>query len=313
VRLTLIGAVNRTIDAEGLRWAQGYDGENFNNLPDVFAQRRGEQGWRLTAGPPSVVIELDGTKEPTLGDLRMSFGEKVFAGKAFVWEGLPNTGTVTFSPWRVDADATLTLWQGTQTIQVKGTIEAYDRDTAPTVDPRVLELLSTESRAVVRRFSTWEFGREEDARALSVIVPAVTADPLVQRLRARLGPGWSAWRGTTRFVDEDDDFGVEVVVGAGHSFADIIRQAHVDPANFDLNEQDVVEQLDAWHRAIGIDVLHADTESVTLQLARVPADVDAFAAQVHAFCPDLVDQNLGSMVALVELIRERQPLPLWWD
>src|ERR1041384_3301062 len=111
VHRELTGAITRVIDAEGPRCTE------WDGLLDVHAQgSAGADRWRLTSTPPHDTTDVSGNSSRTLGDARLSFGK----GNAWVWEGLPGTGTVTFSKQRIDYDAVLTLWTSTDTIHVKG-------------------------------------------------------------------------------------------------------------------------------------------------------------------------------------------------
>ena len=59
--------------------------------------------------------------------------------------------------------------------------------------------------------------------------------------------------------------------------------------------------------------MQANTDTVIAQLKSVPADLDAFAADVYDFCPDIVDQGVGSVDALKTELRKTRLLYLWWD
>ena len=44
-----------------------------------------------------------------------------------------------------------------------------------------------------------------------------------------------------------------------------------------------------------------------------PADMDAFAREVYEFCPDVVEQGVGTVKALADEMRRSGILYLWWD
>jgi hypothetical protein len=50
-----------------------------------------------------------------------------------------------------------------------------------------------------------------------------------------------------------------------------------------------------------------------LRLLKLPADTQAFARDVYEFCPDIVDQGVGSVEAQEESIRDSGQVYLWWD
>jgi hypothetical protein len=166
----------------------------------------------------------------------------------------------------------------------------------------------------VRPYSTYDFGRERDEGCLSVVVPEGEAGPLVSRLRRELEPGLVAFVGTNGwFGDERHDGRVEVVVGAGDSQFDILRLARSDAANYEMDTEDLVEKLRGYDEDFGIDIRLANTDTIVFDLIGSPADTSAFAQDIYEFCPDVVDQGVGSVEALREAIEVTGQVYLWWD
>ena len=50
-----------------------------------------------------------------------------------------------------------------------------------------------------------------------------------------------------------------------------------------------------------------------LDFKKLPSDLDAFSEEVYEFCPDSVDQGVGEVENLKELIKEMNGIWLWWD
>jgi hypothetical protein len=48
-------------------------------------------------------------------------------------------------------------------------------------------------------------------------------------------------------------------------------------------------------------------------LYRTPSDMAAFAADIYAFCPDIVDQGDMTDAELAEAIEASGSVYLWWD
>ena len=103
------------------------------------------------------------------------------------------------------------------------------------------------------------------------------------------------------------------MVGKGGSQFDILRLARADACNYDLDTEDIIGKLRAWHESCGIDIFHAETDTIELSLLKPPADVQAFAEDVYEFCPDIVDQGVRSVDALVKAIRDFGQVYLCWD
>jgi hypothetical protein len=181
------------------------------------------------------------------------------------------------------------------------------------VNPEVVALLERLSGHKARPYSTFEFGRARESSCRSVVVPGGEARPLVFDIRRRLPAGFLAFVGTTRWYGDERHEGVEVAVGQGDSQFDILRLARSDACNYDMDTEDIIRKLQAWHEVCGIDVFHAETDTAEVSLFRPPADVQAFARDVHEFCPDIVDQGVGSVEALAKSIGDSGQLYLWWD
>lgn len=176
-----------------------------------------------------------------------------------------------------------------------------------------LRLLARLTGAPVRPYATYDFGRQRDEGCLSVILTEGEARPLLAELRERLPAGTVAFIGTTRWLGDECHAGAELVVGPGESQFDILRLARTDGVNHDLTTEDIIAKLREYDAAHGITIVRAETDTVEFNLDRNPADIAAFAADLYAFCPDIVDQGLGSVSALAESIEVVGAVSLWWD
>jgi hypothetical protein len=145
------------------------------------------------------------------------------------------------------------------------------------------------------------------------VIPEDRATLLVSDIRKQLPLGFLAFMGTTRWLGDENHNGVEVVVGKGESQFDILRLARTDACNCDLGTEDIIGKLQSWHESCGIDIFHAETDTIELSLLKLPADMQAFARDVYEFCPDIVDQGVGSVEALEESIWDSRQVYLWWD
>jgi hypothetical protein len=92
-----------------------------------------------------------------------------------------------------------------------------------------------------------------------------------------------------------------------------LRLARSDACNYDKDTEEIIEKLQAWHQSWGIDVFHAETDTIELMLLALPANLPEFARDVYEFCPDIVDQGVGSVEALEQSIRNSRQVYLWWD
>ncbi len=80
-----------------------------------------------------------------------------------------------------------------------------------------------------------------------------------------------------------------------------------------MEAEELVAKLTEYDRAFGIDIFHAETDTIEFKLLKLPADLGSFCQDLYEFCPDIVDQGVGTVEALENDIRDRQELLLWWD
>lgn len=165
----------------------------------------------------------------------------------------------------------------------------------------------------VRPYSNYEFGRARDAQCRSVILPEEKAKASLPGLREDLPCGLVAFIGTTWWLGVERNDGVEIVVGPGTSQFDILRLARSAAGNYDMDTEDLVEKLREYDQRHGIDIFHAETDTVEFTLRDIPADLSRFAQDLYEFCPDIVEQGVGSVEALAEGIEILGRVYLWWD
>ena len=165
-----------------------------------------------------------------------------------------------------------------------------------------------------RDYSTRDFGRDRYADAKSVVVPKTKSREVLKQIRAELGPKLVAFIGTTRWLgDEKHKDGEEIVVANAESQFDILRVAKSDAVNYGMVTNDLIKKLTEYDRRYGIDIYHAETDTIEFKLSKLPDDMSAFCKDLYKFCPDIVDQGVGTVEALEKEIRRTGAVFLWWD
>jgi hypothetical protein len=176
------------------------------------------------------------------------------------------------------------------------------------------QVLKDVSGVGVRPYSTRDFGRERYAAGRSVLVPEDSAGQLLAEVRKRLPQGTLAYVGVTNDLSTTTTSpNVELAVVEGKNQFDILRAAATDGANYQLDTDAIIKELKTWDSEFGIDIWQAETDTIQLRLKRLPKDVPVFAKRVYKFCPDIVDQGVGSVSALAKDIAGKKALTLWWD
>lgn len=174
--------------------------------------------------------------------------------------------------------------------------------------------LSEISGSPIRNYSTRDFDRERNPDARSVVVPKAKARQVLQHVRSELGPGLIAFVGTSRWLgDEKHADGEEIVLAKGDSQFDILRVAQSDAVNYGMVTDDLIKKLTEYDRNHGIDIFHAETDTIEFRFSKLPVDVPGFCKDLYKFCPDIVDQGVGTVEALESEIRRTKEVFLWWD
>lgn len=185
---------------------------------------------------------------------------------------------------------------------------------AMTLD-QAAQRLAEISGKMVRPFATRDFGRDRNAEARSVVVAASDAPRIVEQLRTQIGPGLLAFIGCTNSLAEGAEEGSEVVVAVGSSQFDILRVAQSDAVNYDMDTEDLVRKLEQYDREYGINIFHAETDTIEFKFKKMPADLHSFCKDLYSFCPDIVDQGVGTVEELEKALAEDRSghIFLWWD
>lgn len=173
--------------------------------------------------------------------------------------------------------------------------------------------LAALSKRPLRAYATRDFGREQNPAARSVVVTEQVAAKLVPQLRVELGPDWLVFIGCTRSLATPTDHGSEVVIAPGNDQFEILRIAQSDAINYGLETEDLIRKLQDYHAEFGIDIFHAETDTIEFKFLNLPDDMLAYCEDLYEFCPDIVDQGTETIDKLAQEIVHTGTVYLWWD
>jgi hypothetical protein len=94
---------------------------------------------------------------------------------------------------------------------------------------------------------------------------------------------------------------------------DILRVRRTNGINYDLSDEDVINKIHEWDALYQLDFVGADFDWFEATFGTPPEDFTAFAREVYAVCPDIVDQGAGSVEELAKEIERTNSVYLWWD
>jgi hypothetical protein len=134
--------------------------------------------------------------------------------------------------------------------------------------------------------------------------------PIVEKFRKRLkGKGYLIFASEDNFSMKNDKV---AVLRATDQF-EILMTMQTDGANYDLDNAMIIEKLKAWNENAPFEIVGAGLDWLEARFVERPRDMLAFAQEVYAFCPDVVDQGTQTVEALASEMKKTNTLYLWWD
>lgn len=94
---------------------------------------------------------------------------------------------------------------------------------------------------------------------------------------------------------------------------DSLRFMATNGINYDHDTNDVIDKLKKWDKDYGIEIISAGKDFVEVRLERLPKDLEAFSNEVYEYCPDSVEQGVGTLEALKSYIKDTSRVYMWWD
>ncbi|MCK8143336.1 DUF4253 domain-containing protein [Flavobacterium sp. I-SCBP12n] len=94
---------------------------------------------------------------------------------------------------------------------------------------------------------------------------------------------------------------------------DILRYRKTDGINYDLESEDVLKKISEWNTKFGVKIIGCNQDYIQIEFDKLPQNMEEFAKEVYAFCPDSVDQGVGDIKSLEEYIKQDKGIWLWWD
>ncbi len=96
---------------------------------------------------------------------------------------------------------------------------------------------------------------------------------------------------------------------------DILKIQQTNGDNYDISNEMVISKLKEWHHRYPFTIIGADFDWVEASFQGIPdgKELRSFATEMYKFCPDIVEQEAGSINGLMEELKESKKLFLWWD
>lgn len=146
--------------------------------------------------------------------------------------------------------------------------------------------------------------------ALQFTTSQADAGRIISQLKAALrGKDYIVFHSEQNFGHSPDEI---AILKTGDQF-DILRCKGTDGQNHGIDNEALISTLKIWHAETPFEITGADYDWLEARFQEQPANWDAMAEKVYAFCPDVVDQGTGTVEALAAEMKGTSMLYLWWD
>ena len=152
--------------------------------------------------------------------------------------------------------------------------------------------------------------RSKELIALSFKANMLKAPSIVNELRDKVRR-----KGYAMYISESN-FGYaadEICVIKTDDAYDMLRFEATNGANYDIFTEEIITRLKTWDKKYGLKFVGVGFDFVEADYSKTPVDIDRLAEELYEFCPDIVDQGVGSIEELKRETINTKKLFLWWD
>lgn len=93
----------------------------------------------------------------------------------------------------------------------------------------------------------------------------------------------------------------------------VLKQIASDGVNLGITNDSLISIIKTLDQKYALELIGASGDWCEFVIHNEPKDWTAFAKEVYAVCPDVVDQGAGSIEALADEMQKMKRLYLWWD
>ncbi len=125
-------------------------------------------------------------------------------------------------------------------------------------------------------------------------------------------------RGYTLFLTNlsfDDEWKVmyDLAVAKGYSAHDLLELYQVSGPNYDITNEQVIEQIKKWEEHMTFRFITFDLDRFDALITSMDYDIRKLAQENYDLCPDVIEQGYDEMDELVKGLNQSKLLWCWWD
>jgi hypothetical protein len=193
------------------------------------------------------------------------------------------------------------------------TLSPYAEELARIIkfDRQVLIMVKEITQERIQRLIGFdEEGFQIIAPGIAVAVPEEKTDRMLAVLRKKLVP----LKYMPFVVEMNAGLKIDKIgIIKGTDQYEILRIMQTSGDEYDITNEDVIDQLKEWEAVASFDIIGADSDWVEIEFKALPKDLKAFAEEVYDFSPDAIDEGPANIDGLIREIKETKRLFLLWE
>lgn len=147
-------------------------------------------------------------------------------------------------------------------------------------------------------------------KAIIIRAKAENTDLIVKKFKQELkDKKLIVYKSAENYGTKDD---VITILQSQNKFEPLLFEA-TNGVNYDIDTQMIIDKLKEWNSKYGIELDGVGGDFVSGEFKNKPTDIPKFAKEMYDFCPDIVDQGVGSIKGLEKTLKDSNEFFLWWD
>ncbi len=160
---------------------------------------------------------------------------------------------------------------------------------------------------------SWAIERNEMRGVIYHSLPGKTADSIIESIRGKWkAQGYSSYKTNLSF---DDSWSAlyDLAIVKQYSDYELLKIYDVSGINYDITNEKVIDQIQAWRKGIDIYFVTFDHSRFEAKIIGLNYDTKTLAKENYELCPDVIEQGYDSMENLIRGINQTKLLWCWWD
>lgn len=81
---------------------------------------------------------------------------------------------------------------------------------------------------------------------------------------------------------------------------DVLREQQTCAPGYEPTNDEIVATVEKWHSQFGVVVSEVGPDRFAIQFKTLPDNLDEFAQELYAFCPNIIEQDFGNYEDILE-------------